>query len=41
LRKQFAQGLRRWWSAELKNLVLSTRRAGATTAAATARPSEA
>src|SRR5213595_1030590 len=26
LRKQFAQGLRRWWSAELKNLVLSTRR---------------
>ena len=41
LRKQFAQGLRRWWSAEVKNLVLSTRRVGATTSAATAHPSEA
>jgi flavin-dependent dehydrogenase len=41
LRKQFAQGLRRWWSAELKNLALSPRHAGATTAAATAHPSEA
>jgi hypothetical protein len=41
LRKQFAQGLRRWWSAELKNLFLSTRRSATTTAAATAHPSEA
>jgi len=41
LRKQFAQGLRRWWSAELKNLTLSPRRSSATTAAATAHPSEA
>jgi len=41
VRKQFARGLRHWWSAELKNLFLSTRRVAATTAAATARPSEA
>jgi hypothetical protein len=41
LRKQFAQGLRRWWSAELKNFFLSTRRGAATTAGATAHPSEA
>jgi flavin-dependent dehydrogenase len=41
LRKQFAQGLRHWWSAELKNLTLSPRRAAATTTAATAHPSEA
>jgi len=42
LRKQFAQGLRRWWSAELKNLTLSPRRrATANAAAATAHPSEA
>ena len=41
LRKQFAQGLRHWWSAELKNLTLSPRRAAATTTAASAHPSEA
>jgi hypothetical protein len=41
LRKQFVQGLRRWWNAELKNLALSPRRVDATTAAATAHPSEA
>jgi len=41
LRKQFAQGLRHWWSAELRNLTLSPRRAAATTTAATAHPSEA
>jgi hypothetical protein len=27
LRKQIAQGLRRWWSAEWKNLTMSSRRA--------------
>jgi hypothetical protein len=41
LRKNFAQGLRQWWSAELKNLTLSPRRAAAATASATAHPSEA
>src|SRR5436305_1154955 len=42
LRKQFAQGLRRWWSAELKNLMLSPRRRQPATAAAAApHPTEA
>jgi len=40
LRKQFAQGLRRWWSAELKNLTLLPRRARSSSTAAAARPAE-
>ena len=40
LRKQFAQGLRRWWSAELKNLTLSPRRVHAATNTTAAHPAE-
>src|SRR2546422_1959948 len=40
LRKQIAQGLRRWWSAEWKNLAMSPRRARSATATASAHPAE-
>src|SRR5437016_152576 len=40
LRKQIAQGLRRWWSAEWKNLTMSPRRAQPATTTAAAHPAE-
>ena len=40
LRKQFAQGLRRWLSAELKNLTLSRRRTDVETNPAAGHPAE-
>ena len=39
LRKQFAQGLRRWWSAELKNLTMLPRRTHSATAPCPVIPS--
>ena len=39
LRKQIAQGLRRWWSAEWKNLTMSPRRAGPAPATCAVIPS--
>ena len=41
LRKQIAQGLRRWWSAEWKNLAMSSRRAHSAPAPCAVIPSEA
>ncbi len=40
LRKQFTQGLVRWWRAELKNLFLRLRQRTSPDAAVTARPAE-
>ncbi len=40
LRKQFAQGLARWWKAEWKNLTMTPRRAPSATATPSTRPAE-